>query len=183
VAINVSKFREGIRGEGLGMGLPMLFVELGEGNSYPRVEDLVGDIISICKCKWVCVIGEDATQASMGSVAKALNQFGYSQEYELSGLRKDPSWMHSVSRWIVDYEAESNFNYGSLRSSDCLRFNIAKPDDLIFVREGFNEVSKITCVRYIKLVLSGIAKADRSKLVKDCIDLAKANDRSRIYLC
>jgi len=176
--IMVEKIWEGIRQEGLNYGLPMLFIELGLGPSF-QPEELVREVLTTTKCKWVCLIGEETTRVGMGTLVKGLSSVNLSTEIEVSGSSKDPGWLHTVDRWIVDYVENGNFNYGALRSQDMIRFLIDGKGDLRFVGEKLEELRMFPGTKMLSV--TKISQLDDT-LVTDVLILARGYDRCRIYL-
>jgi len=182
MSLSVARFYETTRQEGLNCGLPMTFVELGPGTYYTKVEDFVGTILQLANCKWVCLVGDGTTQAGMGPAARGLWQCGFSTEFELEGSRKDPSWLNSVTKWIIDYTRENTFNFGSLRSGDAVRFPVSSREDFELAQQGFEELAKMPMVKYIRFRPDEkLSKQDVGLLATDCIDFLKKYDRARLF--
>ena len=86
--IFVEKMWEGIREEGVGSGLPMVFLKLGMGESYTYPEDLVREVMRSARCKWMCISGEETTQIGMGSAVKGFSAVGMYTEIEVPGISR-----------------------------------------------------------------------------------------------
>lgn len=176
--ITVEKIWEGVRREGLNFGLPTTFIQLGPGPEYSS-ESLVKDILLNTRCKWVCIFGENTTQVGMGTLVKGLSSVGMYIEVEASGSVRDPGWLHTVDRWVIDYAKEGSFNYNALRSQDMIRFLVKGEGDLNFVRESFPDLSMFPGTKYIKL------DGDKTKVTAmfkgEAFALVRRNDRCRLY--
>lgn len=170
--IMVEKLWEGVRREGLNYGLPTLFIRFGSGPSF-QAEDLVREVLTITKCKWVCFLGEDTTQVGMGTLVKGLSSVGLSTEVEVGGEVKDPGWVHTVDRWVVDYAEDGSFNFGSLRSQDMVRFQLKSESDLRYVSEKLEELRMFPGTKVLKLVTPD--------LLTQVLVLARGIDRCRVY--
>ena len=179
--LSVEKFYEAVRLEGLNSGLPCTFVRLGSGRDYPKVEELVYDILQIANTKWVVVLGSDTTQVGMGSIAKGLWKVGFNTEFELHGSRRDPGWLHSVTRWTVDFVKQANFNYSSLRSSDSIRFLVKTESDLEDIATIIKKADTLAAASYIKFEPEGLNKKETGLLAKKCVDTIKRYERVRMY--
>ena len=170
--IEVRKIWEGIRQEGLNYGLPMLFIKLGTGPSF-QPEELVREVFTTTKCKWICLLGEDTTRVGMGTLVKGLSSLNLSSEVEVSGSVKDPGWIHTVDRWIVDFVEDGIFNYGALRSQDMIRFVLEEDGDLRFAEEKLEELRMFPGTKLLKL--------KTLTLLEKSLILARIHDRCRIY--
>lgn len=173
--IMVEKIWEGIRKEGLNYGLPTLFIRLGIGPTF-QPEDLVREVLTTTKCKWVCLLGEETTRVGMGTLIKGLSSVNLSTEVEVDGGAKDPGWIHTVDRWVVDYVEGGNFNCGALRSQDMIRFLIGGGGDLKFVGEKLEELRMFPGTKILSI------RKPENSLVTDVLVLARCYDRCRIYL-
>ena len=173
--ISVRKIWEGIRLEGLNYGLPMLFIKLGTGPTF-QPEDLVREVLTTTKCKWICVLGEETTRVGMGTLIKGLSSVNLSTEVEVSGDVKDPGWIHTVDRWVVDYVDNGSFNYGALRSQDMIRFEIEGMGDLSFVGEKLEELRMFPGTKLLRL-----SSVPTEELLIQVLVLARGYDRCRIY--
>ena len=181
--IYIEKIQEVVRQEGLNYGLSVVLLKLGYvGKEYPAAEDLVRDVMTNTKSKWVCVVGENTTQVGLGTLMKGLNAVGYYTEVECSGLTRDPGWLHLVDRWVIDYVESPVFNMGALRGSDMVRFTVKDRGDLTFVKEGFEQLRLFTGTRYIKLIQEE-GKRVPADLQRDILELLKYHDRARVYVC
>jgi len=170
--IMVEKIWEGVRLEGLNYGLPMLFIKLGIGPSF-QPEDLVREVLTTTKCKWICLIGEETTRVGMGTLVKGLSSVNLSTEIEVSGSSKDPGWIHTVDRWIVDYVENGNFNYGALRSQDMIRFILEGDSDARFAEGKMEELRMFPGTKLLKVTSLDLAEK--------ALILARGYDRCRIY--
>jgi len=173
--VEVSKIWEGIRLEGLNYGLPSTFLQLGIGPNYSS-EELVRDVLMQTKCKWLVILGENTTQVGMGSLVKGLSSIGMYIELEVDGRTRDPGWMHSVERWVVDYVKGGAFNYGALRSQDMVRFTAREEKDLPVVEEAFELLKFFTGTKVLR-----IPKPLASKLWGNAFALVRKYERSRLY--
>lgn len=171
--ITVEKIWEGVKQEGLNYGLPTTFIQLGMGPEYSS-EDLVKEVLMHTRCKWVCILGENTTQVGMGTLVRGLSSVGMYIEVEVSGVMRDPGWLHTVDRWVVDYAKEGNFNYGALRTQDMVRFVVKGEGDLNFAKEGFEDLKLFSGTKYLKLV--------GKKLGKEAFALVRRYERSRLYV-
>ncbi len=172
--IAVTQISEGVRKEGLNYGLPTVFVKLGPGSPYPQVEELVRDVLTLTKCTWVCILGEDTTQVGIGSLVKGLSAVGLNVELECSGKVKDPGWLRSVDRWLVDLVQDGIFNLGALRSQDMIRFTISTEDSLGALEENLRSLPMFPGTKAINVT--------SSKLVAKVFQVARKYPRTRIYL-
>lgn len=170
--IMVEKIWEGVRQEGLNYGLPTLFIKLGIGPSY-QPEDLVREVLTLTKYKWVCLLGEDTTRVGMGTLVKGLSSVNLSTEVEVSGGMKDPGWLHTVDRWVVDYVENGSFNYGALRSQDMIRFILVGDSDVRFAEEKLEELRMFPGTKVLRL--------NSIDLAEKTLVLARGYDRCRIY--
>ena len=171
--ISVEKLSEGIRQEGVNFGLPTVFLKMGLGEDYPTVDSLVRDILMHTKCKWICIFGENTTQVGMGSLVKGLSSLGMLIEIECDGTVRDPGWLHTPDRWVVDWVPDSLFNYHALRSDDQIRFRVEGEGDLRNAKEGFEALRLFPGTKYIVL------KED----VKGVFELIRNYNKSRVYRC
>jgi len=175
--IAVEKFSEDIREEGLNYGLPTLFVKLGLGAAGEfQPESLVREIYLLTKCRWICFIGGETTQVGMGTLIKGLSTMGLQVEVEARGDVKDPGWLHTADRWIIDYVENGLFNLGALRSQDMIRFTIEGDGDLAFTRDKMEELKMFPGTKVLKAVLP----MDK-KLLTDILVIARQYDRCRVY--
>jgi hypothetical protein len=179
--ITVEKIQEAVRQEGLNFGLPEVFIRLGVGQEFATVEDLVKEIVVHTKPRWVCILGEDTTQVGLGSLVKGLSVVGCYIEIECSGRTRDPGWLHSVDRWVVDYVESPTFNIGALRSGDMVRFVVKGKGDLSSVKEGFEQLRLFPGTRYVKVEADG--KGVPADLYREAFELVKYYERARLYLC
>ena len=170
--VTVEKISEGIRKEGLNYGLPMVFLKLGAGVPYLSVENLVRDMLMYTRCKWVCIFGEGTTQVGMGTLVKGLSSVGMYIEVECSALVRDPGWLHSVDRWIIDYVEEPLFNYAALRSQDMVRFTTHNVSDLDLIKRGFESLRLFPGTKYVKVVSD----------IPGLFEFVRKYERSRIYV-
>lgn len=173
--ISVEKMFEDIRKEGVNYGLPTVFLRLGDGNMYPSVEGLVREIVFKSKCQWVCILGSNTTQVGMGSVIRGLASVGMRIEVECNGTTKEPGWLHSVDRWIVDYSESSVFNLSSLRSSDMVRYSVEGEGDFNLMQQGF---------KALKSVFPGTSYVNlkNKKMLPEVFAFARQYSNARIYL-
>jgi hypothetical protein len=175
--LSVRKIWEGIRKEGLNYGLPMLFVRMGTGPSF-QPEDLVREVYTTTKCKWVCFLGEETTKIGMGTLVKGLSSLNLSTEIEVGGDVRDPGWIHTVDRWVIDYVENGSFNYGALRSQDMIRFQIGGEGDLSFVSEKLEELRMFPGTKLLKVEDS---TGSLESLLTQVLLLVRGVDRCRIY--
>jgi len=179
--VSVEKFYEAVRLEGLNTGIPCTFVKLGPGRDYPKVEELVYDILQVANTKWVVVFGADVTHVGMGSIAKGLWKVGFLTEFEIHGSRRDPGWIHSVTRWTADFVRKASFNYAALRSSDSIRFVVKTEEDLEDIASVIAKVDTLAAPSYIKFEPEGLGKKESNLLAKKCVDIIKRYERVRLY--
>lgn len=175
--ISVERIFEGVRQEGLNYGLAMTFIRLGPGPGYTP-DDLVREVLMNTRCSWACVQGEGTTQIGMGSFIKGLGAVNIRTEVETSSDVRDPGWLGSVDRWVVDYSEDSLFNLGALRSNDMVRFFVGNELDLDVAREGFTKLKLFGGTRYLLVppeLLSG-------QFFSDIYSLLRAHDKSRLYV-
>lgn len=173
--VEVEKIWEGVRSEGLNYGLPTTFMLLGPGPSYDS-EELVREILMHTKCKWVCILGENTTQVGMGTLVKGLSSVGMYIEVEVGGDVRDPGWLHTADRWVVDYVEEGAFNYGALRGQDMVRFAIKGEGDLNFTKSGFETLKLFPGTRFVKL-----GGKVSPTLSKEAFAFVRGYERARIY--
>ena len=177
--ILVEKIWEGIRSEGLGSGLPMVHIKLGDGTSYTSAEDLVRDILVKTRCRWVCLLGRDTTQVGMGTLIKGITSVGMSSEIEVDGTIRDPGWLHTADRWIVDYTPKPSFNLGALRSQDSVRFIVRDIPSLIIADNSLKNLDLFPGTKYIKLLGS---TQDLPRMFNiEALRVARKYDRTRVY--
>jgi len=174
--IKVERIYEGIRQEGLGAGLPMAFVQLGEGREYEKVEYLVKEVMFTAQCKWICFLGEEGLPIGMGSLSRALHTIGLYQELVCPGTEKNPSWLHAIDRWVVDYVPDGLFDYFSLRNHDTIRFRGNTKEDLEIASEAFEYLKLFPGWKYFT-----VSRGRRDELHYERMDLSKKYDRVRIY--
>ena len=94
-------------------------------------------------------------------------------EVETGGEVRDPGWLHTVDRWIVNYVKDGTFNYNALRSQDMMKFVVKGEGDLNFAKEGFEDLKLFSGTKYILL-------SDK-KLKNEAFSLVRRYDRSRLY--
>ena len=151
--IPVISIKTGLREEGLNYGVPVTFISLGGVNRL-EIEDILKEVLSkSVKRSWVCITGEefDPLSFGIGTLIRGLSQLQRYVEVETDGLHRDPSWTHTVDRWVVDYQETSSFNLGSLRASDTIRIEVTSTMDTSTVGEILETTSKINCVKYLKV--------------------------------
>ena len=184
--VEVNKIWEGVRLEGLNYGLPTTFILLGSGREY-NSEDLVREVLMHTKCKWVCIFGEGATQVGMGTLVKGLSSVGMYIEVELGGEVRDPGWLHTVDRWVIDYVEEGAFNYGALRGQDMVRFIVRGEGDFNLAKRGFEALKLFPGTRYIRIGAKDVIPKSRGKvltglsLYKEALAFVRGYDRARLY--
>ena len=171
--ITVEKMSEGVRREGLSYGLPMVFLKLGPGDSYPSTDKLVREILMQAGCRWICLYGENTTQVGMGTVIKGLSSLGLYTEVEVDGSVRDPGWLHAVDRWVVDYRENALFNFNALRSVDAARFAVRDGKDLSLARKGFEELKLFPGTKYIRL--------SNQNMEDEAFQLVRKYERARLY--
>ena len=171
--ISIERVWEGIREEGLNFGLPTLYLELGEGREYASAEELIRETLTLTRCRWVCILGEKTTQVGMGTLVKGLSAVGLNVELECPGSVRDPGWLHTADRWVVDYVKDGAFNYTALRSQDMVRFLVKNEGDLAYAREGFEALRLFSGTKCVKVL----------EEIHGVFDLVKRYDRSRVYRC
>lgn len=176
--ISVEKIYEGVRDEGVNYGLPMTFLKLGEGTPYPSVDELVKELVVHTRCKWVCIVGKDTTQVGMGSLIKGLASMGIYLEVECPGDTRDPGWLHSVDRWIVDFVPDFSFNIAALRSADMVRFSVKTKSDLSTVRDGFEQLRTFPGTRYVRM-----DRMTAEELYSSVFEITRKYERGRMYRC
>lgn len=178
--LDIKKIYEGIRREGLNSGIPMTFVELGLGREYPEPEALVGELIKNSRFQWICFLGQDTTQVGMGTIVRGLHQCSQNVEIEIEAGRKDPGWIHSASRWVVDYSVDAIFNYQILRANDMIRIPVEDIGDLEIVNTALTELKKQISTKYIKIARN-VDKELYQELVVKILDITTRKERVRIY--
>ena len=177
--LSVEKMWEGIREEGIGSGLPMVHLKLGPGQDYTYPEDLVREVMTSSRCKWICVSGRETTQIGMGTAVKGFHAVGLGVEIEVSGSVKDPGWLNGVDRWIVDYVPVPTFNLAAMRSQDCIRFTIRDSSSLTILDKGLSDLAVFPGTKYVKILGSG---PEQSKLYnQEVLRIARKYDRTRVY--
>lgn len=182
MSISVEKFYEATRLEGLNCGLPCTFVKFGPGEQFSKVEDFVGKVVRLARFRWVVLLGEGTTQQGMGTAVRGLWQCNLSSEFEVSGLRKDPSWLHSVNKWTVDYVEDPVFNYGSLRSGDMIRFHVKDFKDLERLAEGLDSVAKMAAAPYVRFEpAEKLQQSEVNELARECMGIIGSYDRARLF--
>lgn len=184
--LSVGKMWEGVRQEGVNYGLPVMFIQLGPGAEYTS-EDLVKEVLVHTRCRWCCITGQNTTQVGMGTLVKGLSSVGMSIEVEVDGSIKDPGWLHTIDRWVVDYAKEGLFNYGALRSQDMIRFVIKGEGDLNFAKEGFEDLKLFPGTKYLMVIPEDIIPRSGDKalvkvvLLREAFQLVRRYDRCRLY--
>lgn len=171
--VEVEKIYEDVRQEGLNFGLPTTFIKFGPGPEYSS-EDLVREVLMHTRCKWVCIFGEGTTRVGTGTLVKGLSSVGMYIEVETSGEVRDPGWLHTVDRWIINYVKDGAFNYNALRSQDMMKFIVKGEGDLNFAKEGFEDLKLFPGTKYVKL-------GDK-KLKNEAFALVRRYERSRLYV-
>lgn len=171
--ITVGKISEGVRGEGLNFGLPMVFIKLGMGTEYPSVDELLREVVMKTRCKWALLFGENTTQVGMGTLVKGLSSLGLYTEVEVSGSVRDPGWLHAVDRWVVDYTENALFNFNALRSSDMVRWTVVDRGDLSLMLSGFEELKLFPGTKYVR--------CSNKELESEVFQFVRKYERSRIY--
>ena len=182
--IEVKRIYDGIRTEGLNFGIPMTFLELGEGKEYTGAEQLLGEIIHLSYCRWICIKGESTTRVGMGTLTEGLRKCLYNVEIEIAGERSAPNWKRQAN-WIVDYTSEMAFDLTRLNSQDSIRFNIKNKEDL---DEAINALSNnslvdLECTRYMKLSLpKNLKKLHQKEILDEAIRFVRKKEKTRIYV-
>lgn len=177
--LEVSKISEGLRGEGLSIGIPMTFIECGSGVPYSD-EELIRQLIQSTRYKgeWVCILGNDTLKVGMGSLVQGLAKCLFHIEIEADGLTKDPGWFQYVDRWVVDFTPAARFNYNALRSNDSVRFTMTNDTDIEEVKEAFTALRNCQAAKYLKVVDMSMWTLHSQELK----DIVRQQDRNRIYL-
>ena len=181
MGLPVENIKVGLRGEGLGSGLPMCFIEMGYPDEKVEGEDLLREVLGVTSKKgWVCIQGDpDPLACGIGTLVRGLSQLQRYVEVETDGVHRDPSWTHTVDRWVVDFSQTPAFNYGSLRASDTIRIRIPESvgdEDFSYYEEYLEVCRKINCVKYL-LLPQGFPEAIKARF----LDLASEFERVRIY--
>jgi hypothetical protein len=181
VPISVAEIHQDVRKEGLGCGVPMTFIKLGPGTDYDKSTDLLEQVFLKLKSKWLCIYGPDTLQAGMGALLKGLRSLDAMTELECKGSELTPGWLHSVDRWIVDYEQDNQFNFLALRSTDMVRFYFRAIGDTGFIDKGLKVLDTP------KQLFAGtkciLVSPKVFKQFKDVIlDLANSSQRTRIFI-
>ena len=151
--IPIISIKTGLREEGLNYGVPVTFITLGGVERF-EVEDILKQVLSkSVKRSWVCIIGEefDPLSFGVGTLVRGLSQLQRYVEVETDGLHRDPSWAHTVDRWVVDFQEKSSYNLGSLRASDTIRIKVDSSADASIVEGDLDSVDKVNCVKYLKV--------------------------------
>lgn len=170
--LSVEKISVGFRDIGLNYGLPMTFVDLGDGPEMSS-DDLLGEILKTPGCNWVCVRGKDTTQSGMGAFIKNLSKMSLYTEVENDGKGREPGWVHNVDRWMVDFVEECPFNYFSLRKEDMVLLDMEKLSyDLL--QRYLDALSPFAGTRCVKA-----SAKDRKN--PDFIDIVRKQSKCRIY--
>jgi len=174
MGLPVESIEVGLREEGLGFGLPMCFIELGYTDEKMEVEDTLREVLGrIPKRGWVCIRGShDPLVCGIGTLVRGLSQLQRYVEVETNGLLRDPSWTHTVDRWIVNYQGKPAFNYGALRATDTIRILLDSMEGANRVEEALGVCSKLNCVKYLR---------SPKGAQKGWIDLAVKFERVRVY--
>lgn len=165
--IPIVSIKTELRQEGLNYGVPVTFVILG-GVDRVEVEDILKEVLTLSiKRSWVCIMGEefDPLSFGIGTLVKGLSQLQRYVEVETDGLHRDPSWAHTVDRWVVDFQENPSYNLGSLRASDTIRVKVDSAADASIVEENLSNLSKVNCVKYLK-VAKGTQKKWHSLISK-----------------
>ena len=178
--ISVERLSEGVRLEGVNYGLPMVMLKLGPvGQDYNTPEQLIRDVLDKTRCKWVCIFGQETTRIGMGNLAKGFAAIGMQTEIECDASIVNPGWMHTVSRWMVDYAENPSWNLGALREHDMVRFTIQSVAEVKIAQEGFNNLKMFPGNRIVKLVGDKATLRDLQPLV---FDLVRKTERARLYI-
>jgi len=168
--ILVKKIWEGVRLEGLNYGLPEAFLELGEGIEYSSSMELLREFLKV-ESRWVCIRGTGSTQVGFGSLVKGFGTINLNVELECDGSVRNPGWLNSVDRWVVDFSEEPLFDYYALRTADMLRFTIRNEKDLETAKRVFGSLKLFPGTKYLKM-LAPVPGAE---------ELVRKYDRTRIY--
>lgn len=180
--LEVTRIYEGLRKEGLGIGVPMTFVEMGFGEDYPKVDSLVGQIVKNARTRWICITGEDTIRVGMGTLVTGLVKCDLRVEVTYSGLDRDPSWLLNTDRWIVEYLPRSSFNYKGLRSSDMVKFIPKSEDsrspDLKRASEFLEALRGFVGTKYF--LVSQELREDKP-FIRELFELIVPEERVRIY--
>lgn len=178
--IEVAKTWEGVRQEGLNFGLPMFFLKLGIGSNF-EADELVKTIITSAHCRWVYIFGDETTKIGMGSLVKGLSAVGLSTEIEVGGNVRDPGWIHTVDRWVVNYVENASFNYGALRGQDMIRFQVNSESDIRFVAGKLEDLRMFPGTKVLKLNIGDENPDWNPQLFQQILLLAGKYDRCRLY--
>ena len=174
MGLPVESIKAGLRQEGLGYGLPMCFIGLGYTDGKSEIEDILREVLEkTIKRGWVCIRGEpDPLACGVGTLVRGLSQLQRYVEIETDGLHRDPSWTHTVDRWVVNSQRKPAFNYGALRASDTFRIKVDLLEDSPKVENALESISKINCVKYLRAT-----KGTQKKW----LDLVGKFERVRLY--
>jgi len=110
----------------------------------------------------------------MGSLVKGLSAVGLNVELECTGSVKDPGWLRSVDRWVVDYVEEGGFNLNALRSQDMVRFTVRDTSSISRLEEGLKSLPMFPGTKTIRL-------SGDTVLQQEVFEIARRYQRTRIY--
>jgi organic radical activating enzyme len=174
--IAIEKITKIVREEGFNAGLPMTSLRVGLGDTYDKVEDLIGEIIKFTGAnKWILISGDDPLQTGMGSFIKGLRSCGLKTELRCEGSLADPGWMNSVDRWCVEYVDEPLFNYNALRSQDMVTFTVVNLEQLEVVKRGFEVLHIFQGLKYIRVI--------NHTCFSEYADFVSHFDKARLFRC
>lgn len=133
--MNIFKLHKGIRKIGYNYGVPAWFVDCGLGVNY-QPEELLKKlaVMGLRERDWV-VVRNGLSEKGIRTFIDALGYVHCKSEVEAYGSNQTPGWFTKADRWVVYWDGNETFNFGSLRrGQDMLiyqKVEDVKPDDLI----------------------------------------------------
>ena len=174
--VNIDMLKNSVRTEGFNCGIPITFVELGDGDASTKIEDLVGQIYRLAtSSRWVCIrFGSSEYPVGTGTLIRGLAQCQLKVEVCCDGSWPAPGWIKSAERWCIDYLPDTVFDLGSLRPQDMVRFKLGLAIQLPFIESSFKELKTFPGLRYIRCEVD-------PELWLEGLSLISRFDRARLY--
>ena len=144
--MNVFRLHRGYRKIGPSYGLPVFYIDMGIGLNLTPEELLVRlEKMELFLGATIVIRNNPIREKGAGILVEGLKSVNLKVEVEEDGTTRDPMWFPKVDRWVVDFIANNEFNYGVLRARQ----------DLLLCRSGgrldefLSKTEKMGCLKGI----------------------------------